>query len=184
MTHPVPNAKTIRLSKGRHSGPAYGACVMELSSMLAGGYFTDSPRSVCPALAAFMRAYNDAVDDRTRQRLYPWAVQALGTRGHMAVGDARAELLIALAEELHRDTRRAWERSARDVPDAGAAGTLAGRSVHRRPDRHQRVDDVLEAIYLCTPSMVEVEGLRLISEPLPAPAMPQPASVPEDLVAT
>lgn len=181
MSSTVPNAKTVRLSKGRHPGPEDGACVMELSSMLAGGYFTDSPRSVCPMLAAFMRAYNDAVDDRTRQRLYPWAAQAIGTRAHVAVGDAREQLLVALAEELDRRTRSGWKRTARSVPNAEAAGALAARAVRRRPDLHQRVDDVLVAIYLCTPSMVEVEALRYASEASHASAATQPA--PDVLVA-
>ena len=68
------------------------------------------------------------------------------------------------------------------MPHAAAAGILAGRTVRRRPDLHQRVDDVLVAIYLCTPSMVEVEALRLAWDPLSASAK-QPAPVPEILVA-
>jgi hypothetical protein len=43
---------------------------MELASMLAGEPFSDQPKSVCPVVAAFLRGYNDAVDDETRQDLY------------------------------------------------------------------------------------------------------------------
>jgi hypothetical protein len=32
----VPNHQTIKLSKGKHTSPEEGACVMELASMLAG----------------------------------------------------------------------------------------------------------------------------------------------------
>jgi len=39
--------QTIRLSRGKHSSPEEGACVMELASMLAGEPFSDHPcRSV------------------------------------------------------------------------------------------------------------------------------------------
>ena len=42
--------QTIKLSKGKHSSPRDGACVMELASMLAGEKFTDHPESVCPVI--------------------------------------------------------------------------------------------------------------------------------------
>ena len=59
--------QTIKLSKGKHSSPESGACVMELASMLAGEQFTDHPWSVCPVVGSFLRAYNDAIDDDRRQ---------------------------------------------------------------------------------------------------------------------
>jgi hypothetical protein len=42
---------------------------MELASMLAGERFSDRPRSVSRALAAFLRGYNDLLDDKRRQDL-------------------------------------------------------------------------------------------------------------------
>ena len=47
--------QTIKLIKGKHSGPDAGACVMELASMLAGEPFTDHPASVCPVIGSFLR---------------------------------------------------------------------------------------------------------------------------------
>ncbi len=35
-----PNYQTVKLSRGKHSSPEYGACVMELASMLAGEPFS------------------------------------------------------------------------------------------------------------------------------------------------
>ena len=67
---PVVSHQTVRLSPGRHGRPEDGVCVMELASMLAGERFSDRPRSVCPVIAAFLRSYNDQVDDRRRQDLY------------------------------------------------------------------------------------------------------------------
>ena len=39
--------QTIKLSKGKHTSPEEGACVMELASMLAGETFTDSGSGTC-----------------------------------------------------------------------------------------------------------------------------------------
>jgi hypothetical protein len=81
--------QTVTLARGKHTSPRGGACVMELASMLAGEEFTDRPASVCPVVAAFLRAYNDAVDDRRRQELYAYAGAAVGTRGAAALSRRR-----------------------------------------------------------------------------------------------
>ena len=60
--------QTVRLSRGRHLSPHQGVCAMELASMLAGETFTDRPAAVCPVIAGFVRAYNDAADRRRRVR--------------------------------------------------------------------------------------------------------------------
>ena len=49
--------------------------------MLAGEEFSDHPRCVDPVVAAFLRAFNDRLGDRDRQRLYPYAALAVGSRG-------------------------------------------------------------------------------------------------------
>jgi len=51
--------QTIKLSKGKHSSPDDGACVMELARILAGEPFTDHPAAECSVIRSFMRAYND-----------------------------------------------------------------------------------------------------------------------------
>jgi hypothetical protein len=76
---PVVSHQTIRLSKGRHSSPESGACVMELASMLAGEQFTDHPRSVSRVVGAFLRCYNDMLDDTRRQDLYEYAAKVVGS---------------------------------------------------------------------------------------------------------
>jgi hypothetical protein len=126
--------QTVSLARGKHSSPRGGACVMELASMLSGEEFTDRPASVCPVVAAFLRAYNDAVDDRRRQDLYRYASEAVGTRGPGAVAQRRAE---RCREEL-RALRR-WPfpvlTGPRALPESAAgmerlAGRLA-REIHR-----------------------------------------------------
>src|SRR5919201_4305681 len=100
--------QTIKLSKGKHSSPETGACVMELASMLAGESFTDHPQSVCPAIAGFLRSYNDSVDDRRRQDLYPYAAKAVGSRATPQIERERARRLLSWASEMQRS--RGWSR--------------------------------------------------------------------------
>jgi hypothetical protein len=87
--------QTIRLSRGKHPSPEHGACVMELASMLAGERFSDHPKAVCPVIGAFLRVYNDALDDRRRQDLYACAARVVGSRASNAVTVARAQRLAA-----------------------------------------------------------------------------------------
>lgn len=97
--------QTIKLSRGRHSSPEHGACVMELASMLAGECFSDHPRSVSRPIASFLRGYNDLLDDRRREDLYGYAATAVGTAGPPRVEEARAARLLAWADAQ-------WERRA------------------------------------------------------------------------
>jgi hypothetical protein len=94
--------QTIQLSKGRHASPDEGACVVELASMLAGEHFSDHPNSVCPVIAALLRNYNDRIDDRRRQDLYPYAAKIVGTRGSVGLERARARHLSDLVPERRR----------------------------------------------------------------------------------
>lgn len=104
---PTTTYQTVRLSRGRHASPEDGACVMELASMLAGEPFGDHPQSVCPVIAAFLRVYNDAVDDERRQDLYAYAAKVVGSRAGGEVTAARAARLSERTREM-RKVRRRW----------------------------------------------------------------------------
>ena len=97
--------QTVRLAVGRHVSPRAGACVMELASMLAGESFSDHPRSVCPALGALLRPYNDSLDEDRRQDLYPYAARVVGTGGHRALTRRRVQAALAFFEEHDRGAR-------------------------------------------------------------------------------
>jgi hypothetical protein len=101
--------QTIKLSKGKHSSPDDGACVMELASMLAGEPFSDHPGCVCPVIGSFLRAYNDSVDDARREDLYAYAATVVGSRAGTEIQHARAERLLEWASQLRQ---RRWPRSA------------------------------------------------------------------------
>ena len=135
--------QTIKLAKGKHSSPSSGACVMELASMLAGEPYTDHPTSVSPAIAGFLRAYNDSVDDIRRQDLYAYAAKVVGSRAAPAVELARSRRLQQWAKDLGR--ARGWARfvlSGRlpapylhEPVDPESAGARAAKSIHRHTDQ-------------------------------------------------
>lgn len=98
--------QTIRLSRGKHASPAEGACVMELASMLAGEAFSDHPVSVCPVIGAFLRTYNDSVEDHRRQDLYAYASKVVGSRASEAVERERQAHLERWTKEVRRQRHR------------------------------------------------------------------------------
>ena len=142
--------QTARLTRGKHSDPEHGTCVMELASMLAGEAFGDHPRSVCPVVASFLRSYNDGVGDDLRDDLYRYAAEAVGTGGRADVTVARARLChdwifvhrpaLLGRPRLLRSGLSDWPvLTAR--PEDPAIGTLAGRLAarltrRRRPGAH------------------------------------------------
>jgi hypothetical protein len=97
--HRSPSHQTLKLEAGRHHRPEDGACVMELASMLAGEPFGDHPASVCPVIAAFLRSYNDHIDDGRRQELYRYAAHSVGTRADAGTEQVRAEMCLRWARE-------------------------------------------------------------------------------------
>lgn len=139
----VASHQTTRLSKGKHATPAEGACVMELSSLLAGEPFSDRPASVCPVVAGFLRAYNDRIDDERRQDLYRYASEVVGTRASADVERARERRCLAWAGEMRQHRLfPLWRGSRFGVPTSvdrrlglDAAGTYAARSIRRHGDR-------------------------------------------------
>ena len=134
------NYQTIRLSKGKHTSKDHGACVMELSSMLADEPFSDHPASVCPVIGALLRAYNDSVDDRRRQDLYAYAAKVVGSRGSAELERLRAEHVSAWTAQSK--TRR-WThfllparlRALGPKPPLDVLGASAVRSLSTHDDR-------------------------------------------------
>jgi hypothetical protein len=84
---------------------------MELASMLAGERFSDHPRSVCPVIAGFLRAYNDSVGDEMRQALYEIAAKVVGSRTSSMTERARARRLGEWILQLR--AAKGWRRLVR-----------------------------------------------------------------------
>lgn len=71
---------TITLTRGSHESYEDGVCVMELASWLAGEPFSDEPACVSPVIGAFLRVWNDSLDEEPRNRLLqPYAARVIGT---------------------------------------------------------------------------------------------------------
>ena len=81
----VGSHQVVRLSRGRHAALSEGVCAMELASMLADEPFSDRSPSISPTIGAFLRTYNDGVDDDGRQDLYPFAAAVVGTASRRSV---------------------------------------------------------------------------------------------------
>ena len=65
--------------------------------MLAGARFSDRPRCVDPVIAAYLRAFNDRLPHRDRQRLMPYAARVVGTRQGRRRRRERLRLCLAFA---------------------------------------------------------------------------------------
>jgi hypothetical protein len=113
---------------------------MELASMLAGEPFSDRPRSVSPAIAAFLRAYNDAIDDTRRQQLYEVAAMVIGTRSTPEIEQRRIELWQQWGRRHYQQrgplARLRWRLryGHREPLDCDVAAFLAVASVRRHTD--------------------------------------------------
>lgn len=79
------------LSRGRHRNPRKGACLMELTSYLAGEPWSDHPRCTHPLVACLAREVNDNVRDASRSRLARMIPDLIGLDGD----DPRADVWIA-----------------------------------------------------------------------------------------
>jgi hypothetical protein len=132
--------------------------VIELASMLAGGPFSDHPQSACPVIAAFLRSYDDHLDDDRRQDLYRHAARVAGTRA-----DADAD-----AERRRSQMCLAWARACCHTPE------LRVRILHRLL-RYLQGPDV-HAVYAARAAVVtpgaHERALAFLDELIDLPADP------------
>jgi hypothetical protein len=140
----TPSFQTVRLRRGRHVSPEHGVCVMELASMLAGERFTDRPRSVSPVIAAFLRTYNDLVDDARRQDLYRFAADSVGTRSSRAIEQMRAAWLPS---DAHLSAHERWALRL-SVPGHRRVvrASQVARHLAEDPVRHGEALNTVEAL--------------------------------------
>jgi hypothetical protein len=112
---------------------------MELASMLADEPFSDRPETASPVIAAFLRTYNDHLDDELRQDLLPLAALIVGTAGGRPLEDERASRCLAFAESLGYRVPRG--RAAMVMATPEASGTWAAKAALRTgpsPGVHSR----------------------------------------------
>jgi len=83
----------LRLAKGAHDSFASGVGVMEAVAYVAGEPFSNHPHCASPVVGAFLRAWNDRLDDEARQRLKPYVVRMVGTAGSDKDEQRRRDML-------------------------------------------------------------------------------------------
>jgi hypothetical protein len=99
---------------------------MELASMLAEEPFSDRAGTVSPVIGAFLRTYNDGLDDERRQDLYPIASLVVGTARARAVEAERAARCLQFARELGSPPPSGRAAMGMATPEAsGTCGALA-----------------------------------------------------------
>ena len=156
---------------------------MEMASMLAEQPFSDHPPSVCPVIGAFLRVYNDAVDDDRRQDLYAYAAKVVGSRGGEDVTAARAAVLAERTRQL-RTARRRWPLglglligfwwTPGFTPDASFA---VSELVQRGRDGHRAALALVDELLAMRPDACYRALAKDVSEPEP---MTSGASGPAD----
>jgi hypothetical protein len=169
--------QTIRLSKGKHTSKDHGACVMELSSMLADEPFSDHPASVCPVIASLLRAYNDSIDDQRRQDLYGYAAKVVGSRGSAELERARTEYVTAW---MARPKARRWTRyliparlrAMSPRPPLDVLGAAAVRSLCTHDDRtHAKMLALIDGLLaMGAPGATSTAAARTASATAAGPA--------------
>jgi hypothetical protein len=177
---PAISHQTIKLSKGKHTSPEHGACVLELASMLAGERFSDHPRSVSRTIGAFLRGYNDLLDDRRRQDLYGYAAQCVGTAQGDAIEQARIEHLLTWAGRLWaRGGRQSWWSrlrgpTRRQGTDPESVANYALRALHRVGCPHASVLAMLDDLIAL--GEMERTGHIDLAAPINQPRLAEPSS--------
>src|SRR3954462_12317944 len=103
------NIDVIRLDRGSHESPEDGMCVREAVAYVAREPFSDHPACASVVIGAFLRNWNDNLNDDDRQMLKPYIPQLFGT----ATGADDEETRAWLATDwLVRECAPAFLRSA------------------------------------------------------------------------
>lgn len=107
--------------------------------MLAEEPFTDRPATISPVIGAFLRTYNDGLDDGRRQDLYPLASLIVRTAAGRAVERERASRCLGFGRALGAALPSG--RAAVGMSTAEASGSwaaLAALHTGPSPEAHER----------------------------------------------
>jgi len=140
----VGSHQVVRLSRGRHAALSEGVCAMELASMLADEPFSDRSPSISPTIGAFLRTYNDGVDDDGRQDLYSVAAAVVGTASRRSVERERINrcLLFAMCHGTGTRSPRASLALATPEP-AGAWAAMTALESGAHVDALALIDELV-----------------------------------------
>ena len=107
--------------------------------MLADEPFTDRPATISPVIGAFLRTYNDGLDDGRRQDLYPLASLIVGTAAGRAVERERASRCLGFARALGAALPSGRAAVGMGTPEAsGSWAALAALRTGPSQEAHER----------------------------------------------
>jgi len=130
---------TLVLERGKHGYPEQGMNILEAVSVVSpGDKFGDTPRSVSPVISAFLRDWNDALDDEPRQELKRFIPKIVGSILTEDVEEFRAWLAT---DWLVRVQAPAWLQAAGLGEFAEA---LAEQDLVVSPDQARAVQTLLD----------------------------------------
>jgi hypothetical protein len=124
----------LTLASGGHESWEKGACVMEAVAYVAGEPFSAYPECASPVIGAFLRSWNDDLDDETRQRLKPYIPRLVGTKGTKRQEEKRAWMAT---DWLARECAPAFLRLAGLTEHAEALEGLAALTTTKRAEKAQ-----------------------------------------------
>jgi hypothetical protein len=114
--------EAISLAKGAHEDLREGVCVMEAVSYIAGEPWSDYPKCVCPVIASFCRAWNDALpQDKRDELLKPLISRLINTLSSKNIEVRRS---MMAADWLVRVHTPAWLRLSGLTSHADALALL------------------------------------------------------------
>jgi hypothetical protein len=92
----VQQLRSLTLLSGAHRDFEAGACAMEAASWIAGEPWSDHPACVCPIIGAFMRSWNDGIQDNNeRTALLTGLIPlTIGTKASQQIEDRRVFMCV------------------------------------------------------------------------------------------
>ena len=135
----------ISLGAGCHQPPDPtpvdgGLCVMEAVAWVAGEPWSDHPKCASPVVGAFLRSWNDTLNDDDRQNLKQYIPRLVGSAGTPELEERRAWMAL---DWLVRTYTPAWLRLAGLT---GQADTLAGLPEFRKGMDVPSIRSTIEAV--------------------------------------
>lgn len=97
----VGEIEKMKLATGAHKRVEDGACAMELVSWIAGEPFSDHPNCVSFVIGAFVRRFNDRLNDEDRQKLKPYLPRIIGTAASPKIEVRRSYLAVDWSVRVH-----------------------------------------------------------------------------------
>lgn len=129
---------TLVLERGRHAYADQGMNVLEAVSVIGGEKFSDRPRSVSPVIAAFLKDWNDELEDDARQELKKFIPRIAGSVLTQDIEEFRTWLTV---DWLVRVQAPVWLNAA-DLREFAQA--LADQDPVVFPDQARAVQKLLD----------------------------------------